>query len=136
MKSSYLTVNQALDAKSEINNAGVEIEGILGIEPEGFHLLHYPKVDRREPIYRGDARFNCGIWLAFGDGSIRPNHQKLSQWEGKRVRVHGIFSLNLFKRHDGEIEEAGSGPWGMWVAHIEPFSIQRVTSEQRHEAGT
>lgn len=40
------SVNQALDELVELDGKPVELEGILDLEPEGYHLLHYPKAVR------------------------------------------------------------------------------------------
>jgi hypothetical protein len=130
----HRTVNQTLDQLEELHGQPVEIEGILGIKPEGYELLHYPKAERRPDNGNEGPIHESSLWLAFGSGSIKPNPSVLSRWEGKRVRIHGVVysakSLPVVKGFEGH---GGFGPWGFWRAQVEPYSIQRVTSEQRKE---
>lgn len=125
----YLSVNEATANSNDLNGKGVEVEGILDAHPEGYSIVHYPKSERPEAA-RGN---HSGFWLKFGNGSIAPNRKKLDQWVGKRVRVHGVLGVCLYRLPDGEISNVGSGPWSMWTAFIEPYSLQRVTAEQRRE---
>jgi hypothetical protein len=130
------SVNQLLDELNSVEDAPIEVEGVLNAQPEGYELLHYPKSERRgndeveEPIYRSN------VWLAFGNGSLQPNHSALARWLGKRVRVHGIVQTASSPLPSREFHHHGGfGPYGFWLAQLEVYSIQRVTAEARRESG-
>jgi hypothetical protein len=114
------TVNQALDELVELDGKAAEIEGILVVESEGYHLLHYPKAERRPGPTDGKIQYQPGIWLSFGTGSVQPNHVALSRWLGKRVRVHGLVRTIASLPDAGSLGRGGFGPWGFWPApHLE-----------------
>lgn len=118
----HRSVNQLLDELPSTQGNPIEVEGILNIQPEGYELLHYPKSERRAndevsgPIYRSS------VWLAFGNGSIQPNHSALAHWFGKRVRVHGIVQTTSNPSPEREFHHHGGfGPYGFWLAQLEVF---------------
>lgn len=122
----HLSVNAVLDRIGELDGQPVEIEGVLG--PPAFdgdyELLHYPKAERRDA--------NASFLLMFGHGSIQPNRLTLARWVGKRVRVHGVaYSGDDQAGRESERFDA----WFEFRPHVEVYSIQRVTSEQRKENG-
>jgi hypothetical protein len=49
------------------------------------------------------------------------------------VRIHGILSSYISLPPVGALGRGGFGPWGFWPAQIEPYSVQRVTAEERRE---
>jgi hypothetical protein len=49
------------------------------------------------------------------------------------VRIHGILSCYVSLPPVGALGRGGFGPWGFWPAQIEPYSVQRVTAEERRE---
>ena len=133
----HSSVNQLLDDTPSSDGRPVQVEGVLGAQPEGYELLHYPKAERRAndevdgPIYRSS------VWLSFGNGSIQPNVTALSRWLGKRVRVHGVLMTTANPSPSREFHHHGGfGPYGFWLAALEVYSIQRLTSEERRENGT
>lgn len=129
----HRSVNQAFDEFASTNGSPLEIEGILNLQSEGYELLHYPKAERRDS---GRVE-RLSVWLVFGNGAIQANNSALSHWIGKRVRAQGIFktSANLLPSHEFH-HHGGFGPYGLWLAQLEVYSIQRVTSEVRKESGT
>jgi hypothetical protein len=126
--STFRSVNQAISQLDELRGQPVELEGVLeaaGLMPIGYELLHYPAAERATGTNK-DARHRSSIWLHFGTGSVQPNRTALARWCGKRVRVHGIvYSAPEFT--------ALSDPLGSWPAHIEVYSVQRVTKDQRRQ---
>ena len=127
-----LTINEALDRITELNGMPVELEGILASEPEGYHLLHYPKAERK-PDYLdlSGHRYPPSVILAFGNGSLQPNQKALGRWLGKRVRVHGVLHSTPLPRGDEQTLFMGL----VTPARIEPYSVQRLTSDERREHG-
>lgn len=131
--SQHISVNDTLDRISELAGSPVEVEGVLDSSFDGclgrseYWLLHYPKAERRTAATTPQSVQPSRLWLAFGDGSLRPNPVALTRWNGKRVRVQGIAwpartaSEDLF---------AGNS---VYYAHLEVYSIQRLASEQRKE---
>ena len=129
-------VNEALEQLADLEGEPVEIEGILEADSEGYELVHYPRSERRTAYLEGDDEYRPAFWLAFGNGSLRPNHAALKRWLGKRVRVHGLVrSLAALPVVSG-LGKGGFGPWGFWPAEIEPYSVQRLTAEERRDNGT
>jgi len=109
-----MSVNDMADALEALVGQPIEVEGLLQAVWGGFELRHYPTSRRRaRPV-------DC--WLSFGHGSLQPNQLALSRWVGKRVRVHGI----VLDPH----MPFGHGPAQQSVA-IQPYSIQRLTAEER-----
>ena len=119
-----LTINQAFAALAELEGQAVQLEGILvAYDSGGYELLHYPSAERI--AYRNANGREChpAFWVAFGSGSLQPNHRALRRWSGKRVRVHGTVRPG---RSDlGEFHSAV----------IEAFILQRVSAEERREQG-
>ena len=123
---SYCSVNDALERLDELLRFPLEVEGILeAANPleSGYELLHYPAAERAGGASK-DPAHRSSIWLHFGAGSIQPNHGVLAKWIGKRVRVHGVVN-------GPPAFTALSDPLGAWPAHIEVYSVQRTTSQQR-----
>lgn len=129
----HRSVNETLNHIEQLCGQPVEVEGILNTSFDcsqrihEYWLLHFPKAERRSDESSYQSR-QSGLWLEFGDGSIQPNRSALVRWEGKRVRVHGVVypakppsALNLFEGNSG------------YFAHLEVYSIQRVSSEQRKD---
>jgi hypothetical protein len=127
-----LAVNDALDRIGELDGMPVELEGILAEEPEGYHLLHYPKLERKPDYFDLSGRsYPPSVVVAFGNGSLQPNDKALSRWVGKRVRVHGVLYSTPLPRGDERTIFMGL----VTPARIEPYSVQRLTSEERREHG-
>lgn len=126
-------INEVLQHLDSLDGRPVEIEGVLSSESEGYQLLHYPKAKRRTPFAVDDHTYEPAVWIAPGDGSMRLNTSVLDRWVGKRVRVHGILTSYLSLAPVGSLGRGGFGPWGFWPAQVEPYSVQRVTSEERRE---
>lgn len=125
------SVNEVLDNLVALGGQPVELEGILEVHPEGYELRHYPKSERRGEVEAGGASYQPAFWVAFGAGSLRPNRQALARWVGKRVRIHGVVEAPSAPEASGLL--GGFGPYGCWLAAIEPYSIQRVTAEDRRD---
>jgi hypothetical protein len=125
-------VNYALDRIVELDGTPIELEGILAVEPEGYHLLHYPKVERKPDYFDLSGRsYPPSVILAFGSGSLQPNHRVLSGWIGKRVRVHGVLHSTPLPRGDEQTVFMGL----ITPARIEPYSVQLLTADERREHG-
>jgi hypothetical protein len=126
------SVNDCLDRLADMLGAPVEVEGVLNTTFAGHlgrhesWLLHYPKAERRPNAASNASAQHSRLLLEFGDGSIRPNLEALTRWEDKRVRVHGIV-------RPPKIPMALSDASSAYCIHLEVYSIQRVTSEQRRE---
>jgi hypothetical protein len=136
----HRSINETLDLIAKLDGQAVEVEGILGVSfdgmRQGYELLHYPKAERRDDRCEDGQIHLASLWLEFGDGSIRPNGAVLARWAGKRVRVHGVVNADKSAcAHPAFDGGTGVDPWGILRAHIEVYSIQRVTSEQRKESG-
>lgn len=129
----HRSVNDVLAQLEDLADHPLEIEGILELHPEGFELLHYPKSERKIGPQDGEHQYQAGVWVGFGDGSLRPNRDALRRWVGKRVRIHGILKCYLSLATVGAFGRGGFGPWGSWPAQIEPYSVQRVTADERRE---
>lgn len=65
--------------------------------------------------------------------AIQPNRLVLAKWIGKRVRVHGVAYCAKHLRNP-EAECFMPDPT-CWRAHLEVYSVQRVTTEQRKQRG-
>jgi hypothetical protein len=125
-----LNVNEVLDRITSLDGAPVELEGVLAAEPEGYHLLHYPHSERKPDFVDLSHRsYPPSVILAFGTGSLQPNQEALSKWLGKRVRVHGILRSTPLPKGDEQTIHMGL----VTPARIEPYSVQRVTAEERRE---
>lgn len=128
----YKSVNNVLNHIAEMLCTPTEVEGVLNASFAGYlgtheyWLLHYPKAERRSGSGSDQATQRSRLLLEFGDGSIRPNSMALTRWEGKRVRVHGIV-------RPAKTPVALSDASSAYFPHLEVYSIQRVTSEQRRE---
>jgi hypothetical protein len=136
----HRSVNETLDGIATLHSQPVEVEGILDASfegsREGYELLHYPKVERREEGVEGGLACHWSLWLEFGHGSIQPNRLVLDRWKGKRVRVHGVVHASkTLQASWTAVDPLSIDPWGIWRAHLEVHSIQRVTSGQRRESG-
>lgn len=129
----HLSVNDVLAQHKALDDQPLEIEGILELHPEGFELLHYPKSERELGPRDGEHQYQAGVWVAFGGGCLQPNREALNRWVGRRVRIHGILSSYISLQPVGSLGRGGYGPWGFWPAQIEPYSVQRVTAEERRE---
>ena len=127
------TINQVMEQLAEIDGQAVELEGILALEPEGYHLLHFPKAERKPGPAESDNIYQSGVWLAFGSGSLQPNHSALSRWLGKRVRVYGVARTIASLPAFGSLGRGGFGSHGLWPAQIEPYYNQRLSAEERRE---
>lgn len=128
---SFLSVNQIIDQIHTLDGMPVEIEGILGAESEAYYLLHYPKDERNDQLsLQGYDHYFSAITLSFGSGSLQPNFKALNRWIGKRVRVHGRVRSTLLHGHELLFDWLGQ----VTPACIEPYSIQRLSVQQRHEA--
>lgn len=129
------SVNQILDQLASHDGQATQLEGVLEVHEEGYAIKHYPNAERRsEHVEEGHA-YRSGVWLEFGNGSIRPNEKVLERWHGKRVRVYGIIRTISSLPAIGMVGKGGFGPWGFWPASIEPASVQRVTAPERREDG-
>jgi hypothetical protein len=124
-----LSINNALDKLVELDGMPVELEGVLAVEAEGYQLLHYPKAERRPDYTDGHRSYPPTVLLAFGTGSLQPNREALSRWLGKRVRVHGILRSTRLPRSYEKMDVFGL----VTPASIEPYSIQRLTAEERRD---
>jgi len=114
-----LNVNELMDRRGELDGQPVEVFGLLTFEFENCSIQHFPKSEQRELSDAPAESYNpSSIWLNFGIGSIRPNEQVLSGWNGKRVRVAGMVRCAR--------EPFGCGHLSGWDCAIEPFSIERV----------
>lgn len=129
---SYRSVDDTLVQLDELNGSAVQVEGILTTlsngSVHGYELAHYPRAER-QIAHNGGLSYKSGLWLEFGAGSIQPNRSVLTRWVGKRVRVHGVAHRAKYLEASGE-PQAMSDP-SCWQAHLEVYSVQRVTSEQR-----
>ncbi|MCO5358773.1 hypothetical protein [Acidovorax kalamii] len=107
----------------------------MNAKPEGYEFLHDPKSERRGDDEIEGAIYRSSGWLAFENGSIQPHLAALERWMGKRARVQGIAQTkNTMPIASREFHHHGGfGPPGFWPARLEPYSIQRVTSEIRRE---
>jgi hypothetical protein len=127
----HISVNDTLDRINELAGRPVEVEGVLDSSFDSclgrseYWLLHYPKAERRTAATAPQSTKPSRLWLAFGDGSLRPNPVALTRWDGKRVRVLGIARP---ARTTSEDLFSGNSAY---YAHVEVFSIQRLASEQR-----
>jgi hypothetical protein len=126
-------INDVLEQLASLEGNPVEIEGVLSAEPEGYQLLHYPKAQRMTPFAVGDDTYEPAVWIAPGNGSIRLNTSALDRWVGKRVRVHGVLKSYHSLEPVGTFGRGGFGPSGFWPAQIEPYSVQRVSAEERRD---
>jgi hypothetical protein len=129
----HRSVNDVLAQLATLNDQPVQVEGILRLQSEGFELLHYPKAERQFGPVEGEHQYQPSIWLGFGNGSLQPNTEALERWVGKRVRIYGVINSYLALPPFGSLGRGGFGPWGFWPAQIEPYSVQRVTAEERRE---
>jgi hypothetical protein len=132
---SHLAVNQVLDRLAAYEEQPMQVEGVLEVHEEGYALKHYPNAERRTEYVEEGYSYQSGIWIEFGDGSVRPNARVLDRWQGKRVRVYGVIHGISSLPSTRAFSKGGFGPWGLWPAAIEPTSIQRVTAEERREGG-
>ena len=136
--SSYLSVNDTLRKLEELCGLPVQVEGILTASYNGtirgYALLHFPSVERRAFNDESSQVQQVSLWLEFGVGSVQPNRPVLARWLGKRVRVHGIAQGPKYLRSP-EVECAMSSDPSCWQAHLEVYSVQRITSEQRKQHG-
>jgi hypothetical protein len=123
-----IAINLALDQIAELDGQPVELEGILQQQSDGYYLTHYPSADRRSEYTSGNRDYPPAIVLAFGSGSVRPNQSTLSRWIGRRVRVHGVIRSTLLPHEDNTDYFGLIAP-----ASIEPYSVQRLTAEERRE---
>jgi hypothetical protein len=124
-----LAVNQVLDRLTELNGMPVEIEGILERGYGGYSIAHYPKAQGRDRHIDGAMTYKANIEVRFGEGSIQPTITVLARWLWKRVRIHGQIQVNLLPQHYATVDSfANFSP-----AWIEPYSIQRVTADQRRD---
>ncbi|WP_396616786.1 hypothetical protein ACHZ97_09475 [Lysobacter soli] len=128
-----ISVNGLIEQLAELDGQPVQVEGVLVLEPEGYELQHYPNSERLTTRTLFDSEYRPGIWIAFGDGALKPNHVALERWTGKRVRVVGIVKTIATLSPAGSLGRGGFGPWGFWPAQIEPYSVQRVTADERRE---
>ena len=129
----HRSVNEVLADLGTPDEQPLELEGILEAHSEGFELLHYPKAERISGPQDGEHQYQAGVWIGFGNGRLQPNQDALTRWVGKRVRIHGILSSYLSLPSFGSLGHGGFGPCGFWPAQIEPYSVQRVTAEERRE---
>jgi hypothetical protein len=126
-----LAINHALDRLAELDGMPIELEGILAAEPEGYQLLHYPKSERRPAYKDGGRSYPPIVVLTFGNGGMQPNESALTRWLGKRVRIHGVLHSTLLPRSYENMDVFGL----VTPASIRPYSIQRLTAEERRENG-
>jgi hypothetical protein len=114
-----LSVNELIDRRDELDGKPVEVCGLLTFEFENTSIQHFPKAEQRQPD--ADTALPCcpsSVWLAFGSGSIRPNDDVLSRWNGKRVRITGVVR--------NAREPIGCGHFSAWNCEIQPFTIERM----------
>lgn len=128
-----ISVNGLIEQLAELDGQPVQVEGVLVLEPEGYELQHYPKSERLTTRTLFDSEYRASTWIAFGDGGLKPNHATLERWIGKRVRVVGIVKTIASLSPVGALGRGGFGPWGFWPVQIEPYSVQRVTADERRE---
>ena len=128
-------MNEVLDQLAALEGQQTQLEGVLEIHEEGYALKHCPNAERRSEHAEEGHSYQSGIWVEFGNGSIRPNDAVLGRWQGKRVRVYGVIHGVSSLPSMGGAGKGGFGPWGFWPATVEPTSIQRVTAEERREDG-
>mgnify|MGYP000169674824 FL=1 len=125
-----LSVNHIIDQIHTLDGMPVEIEGILGAESERYYLLHYPQAERKDRLsLQGYDHYFSAIGLSFGRGSIQPNFKVLNRWIGKRVRVHGKVQSTLLEGHELLFDWLGL----VTPVCLEPYSIQRLTAQQRRQ---
>lgn len=128
------SVNDTLAKLDELSGSAVQVEGILTTSSigsmDGYELSHYPSAER-QISHNGDPSNQSGLWLEFGTGSIQPDHSVLTKWVGKRVRVHGVAQRAKYLQVPGEPHAMSDH--SCWQAHLEVYSVQRVTSEQRRQ---
>jgi hypothetical protein len=128
----HKSVNDCIDGLADMPGSPVEVEGVLNTTVAGHlgtrehWLLHYPKAERRPDASGNPSAPRSRLLLEFGDGSIRPNLEALARWKDKRVRVHGIV-------RPAKTPMALSDASSAYYTHLEVYSIQRVTSNQRRE---
>ncbi len=114
-----LSINELLAHRSELDGKPIEVCGLLTFEFEDTSLTHFPKAEQREPSDDfTQPYYPSSVWLSFGSGSIQPNKEVLSRWNGKRVRVIGIVRTAK--------ESFGCGHFSAWECEIEPFTIERI----------
>jgi hypothetical protein len=117
--SSALSVNELVDRARELDGQPVEVVGLLTFEFEDRSLGHFPKAERREITEAVDPPYyQSSVWLAFGTGSIRPNHDVLARWTGKRVRVVGVVRTPA--------GPGGCGHFGGWGCEVEVYTVERI----------
>lgn len=129
----HRSVNDLLAGLNEFDGKPVELEGVLAEHAEGYELLHYPKVNRRGKLVDGEDSYEPAVWLAPDNGSLQLNTNALQRWVGKRVRVYGVVQSIASLKPVGSLGRGGFGPWGFWPSSIEPYSVQRVTADERRE---
>lgn len=129
----YCSVNQALGQLAEAEERAMTIEGILQLQPEGYQLLHYPKAERLTVADGSNEPYQAAVWVGFGSGSLQPNSIALTRWEGKRVRIQGFVRTIASLPSFAGLGRGGFGPHGLWPIQIEPYSVQRVTADERRE---
>jgi hypothetical protein len=126
-----LSINSALEQLGHLDGMPAELEGILAAGGEGYQLLHYPRSERKADHKHGQQSYEPGVAIEFGNGSLQPNHRALARWLGKRVRVHGLIRTRLLPPAFATMDIFGI----LWPASIEPFTIQRLTADERRENG-
>ena len=131
----HCSVNEVLKSLDRFDGQAANIEGILHAQPEGFQILHYPKAERGVSIETEGDPYQSAVWLAFGSGALQPNLTTLGRWQGKRVRVQGFVRTRASLPPRGGLGRGGFGPYGLWPAQVEPYTIQRVTAGERREDG-
>ena len=131
----HCSVNEVLNSLDRFDGQAANIEGVLHAQPEGFQLLHYPKVERVLSVETEADPYQPAVWLAFGSGALLPNLVTLGRWQGKRVRVQGLVRTFAALPVRGGLGRGGFGPYGLWPAQIEPYTLQRVTARERREDG-
>jgi hypothetical protein len=128
----HTSVNDCLDRLDGLLDTPLEVEGVLNttfaghLDRHEYWLLHYPRAERRPDVHGDPSALGSRLLLEFGDGSIRPNLKAMARWEDKRVRVHGIV-------RPAKTPTSMSDPSSAYYTHLEVYSIQRLTSEQRRE---
>lgn len=132
---SPLTINQAFERLAELDGRPLELEGILvAHDYGGYELLHYPSSEWLTCYVVGKAEYPPAIWLAFGNGSLKPNQEAFTRWSGKRVRVHGVLRSVHALREIAGLGKGGFGPSGFWPAVFETYILQRLTAEERRQS--